>query len=64
MLTIQGVGLIFVALLLYLRIFFAWQTYMNLYPYKTFLTNGHREGDPVWEQYEYDENYDKDKFYR
>ena len=35
-----------------------------LSPYKTFLTNGVRDYDPVYETYEYDENYSKDKFYR
>ena len=34
-----------VSLFLYFRILFAWG--MFLYPYKTFLTNGHREGDRV-----------------
>jgi hypothetical protein len=59
-----GVVFIFLCLFLYLRVYNGWQSYMNLYPYKTFLTNGHREGDPVYQQYEYDENYDLDKFYR
>lgn len=56
--------LILVMLLLYFRVYNAWQVVMNLYPYKTFLTNGHRAGDPVFRDYEYDGNYDKDKFYR
>lgn len=56
--------LIFVMFLLYFRVYNAWQVVMNLYPYKTFLTNGHREGDPVFRDYEYDGNYDKNKFYR
>jgi len=51
-----------VSLFLYFRILFAWG--MFLYPYKTFLTNGHREGDRVFQKYEYDLNYDRDKFYR
>lgn len=59
-----GVMMIFISLFLYLRIYNGWQIYMNLYPYKTFLVDGHREGDPVFLQYEYDYNYDKDKFYR
>lgn len=49
---------------LYLRIYNAWQLANQLYPYKTFLTNGHREPDVIWEEYEYDHSYDDDKFYR
>jgi len=60
----HGILLMVVCLALYVRVYNAWQLYMNLYPYKTFLTNGHREGDPVYEMYEYDTNYDIDKFYR
>lgn len=48
--------------LLYIRILNAWA--FQLSPYKTFLTNGVRAYDPVYEQYEYDENYEKDKFYK
>jgi len=29
-----------------------------------FFTNGHRENDYIFERYEYDYNYDKDKFYK
>ena len=57
-------ALIIVCLLLYARIYYSWQLFNNLYPYKTFLTNGHRTPDYSYENYEYDENYDKDKFYR
>ena len=57
-------ALIIICLFLYVRIFNSWQIYNNLYPYKTFLTNGHRTPDYSYERYEYDENYDKDKFYR
>ena len=56
--------LIVVSFFLYMRIFIAWQTYLNLYPYKTFFTDGYRDGDYTWELYEYDHNYDEDKFYR
>lgn len=56
--------LIIVCFFLYVRVYNAWQVYMNLYPYKTFLTDGHRKGDPVWDLYEYDEDYDDNKFYR
>ena len=51
-----------VSLFLYFRILFAWGIF--LYPYKTFFTNGHREGDRIFQRYEYDLNYDRDKFYR
>ncbi len=56
--------LIVICLLLYLRIYNSWQRFNCLYPYKTFLTNGHRTPDFTYERYEYDERYDKDKFYR
>ena len=56
--------LIVIMLSLYFRVFFSWQVVMNLYPYKTFLTDGHREGDPVYDMFEYDLKYDQDKFYR
>lgn len=60
----HGVMLIGVCLFLYLRIFNAWQIGLQLYPYKTFLTNGYRAGDPVHAEMEYDDFYDQDKFYR
>lgn len=63
-LTRYGLLFIVVGLFLYLRVFNGWQYYLLLSPYKTFLTEGHRDGDPIFEQYEYDENYDYDKFYR
>lgn len=47
--------------LLYFRILFVWG--IQLYPYKTFFTNGVRQGDPIYEKYEYDHEYAKDKFY-
>ena len=60
----HGAVLIVVCLFLYLRIFNAWQIGLQLYPYKTFLTNGYRAGDPIHEAHEYDDYYDRDKFYR
>ena len=51
-----------VVFFLYLRIVTVWDIY--LYPYKTFFTNGVRKGDFIYEYYEYDENYEIDKFYR
>lgn len=52
------------SLFLYFRIYMGWQVYLNLYPYKTFFTNGVREGDYSWERYEYNHAYDQDKFCR
>jgi putative capsular polysaccharide biosynthesis protein len=46
---------------LYLRIINAWGILLS--PYKTFLTPGIRRGDFIREEYEYDYNYDADKFY-
>lgn len=60
----NGELLIFVCLFLYLRIFTSWQVGLQLYPYKTFFTNGYRIGDPVRNSMEYDFSYEKDKFYR
>lgn len=56
--------LIGLSLFLYLRIYTGWQVYLNLYPYKTFFTNGFRSGDYSWENYEYNHEYDNDKFCR
>ena len=58
----QGVLLFVVCFLLFFRILDGWG--VLLYPYKTFLTDGYRAGDVTHEQYEYDEHYDTDKFYR
>ncbi len=55
-------SMIAVSALLFLRILLQWNS--MLYPYKTFFTNGHREGDRIYEMDEYDEQYDLDKFYR
>ena len=57
-------ALIVLMLFLYLRIFNAWQEYNNLYPYKSFFTDGYRTPDYSHEWYEYDSNYDRDKFYK
>lgn len=59
-----SIAMIFVCLLLYIRIYNSWQIFLNLYPYKTFLTNGYRKGDYSWENYEYDHKYDQNKMYR
>jgi len=54
--------MLLVSFYLYFRIVFAWG--VLLYPYKTFFTNGYRIGDFIHAKYEYDAQYDKDKFYR
>ena len=46
---------------LFYRILSAWG--ILLYPYKTFLTPGIRQGDFIEELYEYDHAYDNDKLY-
>lgn len=56
--------LVVICLGLYIRIYVDWQNYLNLSPYKTFLTNGYRTGDYSWENYEYDHKYDTHKMYR
>ena len=51
-----------ICFLLFFRILYYWGFLLS--PYKTFFTNGVRDYDPVYDTYEYDENYSKDKFYR
>ena len=46
---------------LFYRILSSWG--ILLYPYKTFLTPGIRQGDFIEEGYEYDHAYDNDKLY-
>ena len=58
----MGLQLSLVGFVLFLRILTSWG--VLLCPYKTFFTNGHRENDYIFERYEYDYNYDKDKFYK
>lgn len=58
----QGVLLIVVSFFLFYRILNAWS--FNLCPYKTFFTSGHTAAEWIYEDYEYDAHYDKDKFYR
>ena len=60
--TVWRDGLIVVSFLLFLRIVDGWG--IQLSPYKTFLSNGHRNGDYIFTRFEYDYGYDKDKFYR
>lgn len=54
--------LVSLSLILYFRILIVWSTL--LYPYKTFFSPGHREGDHIYERCEYDKRYDEDKFYK
>lgn len=56
--------MIVVMLAMYVRVYNSWQFFNNLYPYKTFLTNGYRTPDYTHQHYEYDNQYDRDKFYR
>ena len=54
--------IVVVSFLLFNRILTLWG--IMLYPYKTFFTDGFRKDDPIEVQYEYDHNYDRNKFYR
>lgn len=56
--------IIVVMFALYIRVYTSWQVYNNLYPYKSFLTDGYRSPDYAYDHYEYDFDYTKDKFYR
>ena len=47
---------------LFIRIVLAWGVLLS--PYKSFFTDGHREGDFIYNMYEYDDRYDMDKFYK
>ena len=51
-----------VSFFLFIRILNAWSIF--LYPYKTFLTNGIRQGDIIEQEFEYDHGYDENKMYR
>ena len=57
-----GTLLVIVSFFLFLRILDAWGN--QLTPYKSFLTDGVRTPDYIHDKYEYDNNYDADKFYR
>lgn len=54
--------IILTCLVLYIRILIIWG--VLLYPYKSFFTNGIRDGDFIERKYEYDHRYDYNKFYR
>lgn len=59
-------ALIMMFFVLFFRILTSWGNngYQILYPYKSFFTNGVREGDRCHEVYEYDRQYDINKFYK
>lgn len=59
--AITGV-LVMMFCVLFIRILTFWG--IRLTPYKSFFSNGHREGDYIYEIYEYDRQYDVDKFYK
>lgn len=56
------IALIAMSAILFTRILVQWG--IQIEPYKSFLTDGHREGDSNFYKYEYDKNYDVDKFYK
>lgn len=60
--SLVRLGLNLICMALYMRIVITWG--ILLYPYKTFLNPGIREGDFIEQNYEYDHSYDEDKFYR
>jgi hypothetical protein len=62
--SIYSLSLILMTSLLFLRVLTSWGSIGILYPYKTFFTDGFREGDTTHEVYEYDSSYDVDKFYK
>ncbi len=55
-------ALIVMFFVLFFRILTAWGIF--LYPYKSFFSNGSRSGDYIHQGYEYDKQYDVDKFYK
>lgn len=55
-------AMLLITFFLYFRIVTGWTTLLS--PYKTFFTNGVRPRDGMHYLFEYDNNYDKDKFYR
>ena len=54
--------ILFTVSLLFFRILFGWGTLLS--PYKSFLTNGYRENDVIYQNYEYDTYYSDNKLYR
>jgi hypothetical protein len=60
--SFYSISLIIMTTLLFLRVLISWND--RVYPYKTFFTDGFREGDQIHDVYEYDNNYDVNKFYK
>ncbi|MBJ2187919.1 MAG: EpsG family protein [Muribaculaceae bacterium] len=60
--TARTISLIVLCFVLYARILFGWGILLS--PYKTFLEDGVRYDDYIHKKYEYDHNYDYNKFYR
>jgi hypothetical protein len=56
------IGTSIVMAILYVRVLLAWG--VQLSPYKTFLQDGVRKGDTIWQRNEYDHRYDNDKLYK
>lgn len=56
------IGTAIVMILLYVRVLLAWGGQLS--PYKTFLRDGVRKGDVIWQKNEYDHRYDNDKLYK
>lgn len=54
--------LILIFFILFVRVMIGWRG--GIYPYKSFFTSGHRPNDFLFETYEYDRQYDVDKFYK
>ena len=57
-----AVALIILSFFLYFRVLTGWGVLLS--PYKTFFSDGVREGDIIYMRYEYDSRYATDKFYR
>lgn len=57
-----GAFFVVLSFVLFFRILSAWGPLAS--PYKSFLTNGTRDYDPIYNQYEYDRNYAVNKMYR
>lgn len=55
-------ALVVMCFALFFRILTSWG--MQISPYKSFFTNSHRQGDYIYEGYEYDTQYDRNKFYK
>lgn len=58
----NAIALIVLSFFLYFRILTAWGVLLS--PYKTFFTDGVREGDVIYMKNEYDQRYSINKFYR